>query len=193
MIEGRKSTSSYWMHEGTTLTIPHLKPSMRKPFWSPPAYSFQLACSLKNPSLKLTNKLKSGKFILKKNEGDEVIYLRPRETWSSHWASSKRTGPPQNAWRVSKMTSLFQDLSSNGISKTLTKNASFTRRIVGHTVAETNKKLHQLSRKHKPTTKIILATHLTYSKPPKNSQKKTLCYPTHRDSIPNWPPTQRKT
>lgn len=181
------------MHEGTMSTIPHLKPSMRQPSWSLLAYSSQLVCSSKNPSLKPTNKLKSGKFRLKQNEDDEVIYLRTRETWSSCRVSSEGKGPLQNMWRVSKVTSLFQDLSSKGISKTLSKMAFCTGRMIGQIVAEMNKKLHQLSRRHKPTTKTIPTTHLTYSKTPKIGHKKTLCYPTHQDGIPKWPFTQRRT
>ena len=58
----------------------HFRPSMRQPSQSPPAYSSQLACSSKNPSLKSTNKLKSKKFRLKQNDDDELIYLQTCET-----------------------------------------------------------------------------------------------------------------
>ena len=77
------------------------------------------------------------KFKLKQSKNDEKKHLRTLEKRSNRQASSKGMGPPQKAWNVSKLTSFFQDLSSKGISKTLSKNASRLGRIVRQTMAET--------------------------------------------------------
>ena len=76
------------------------------------------------------------KIKLKQSKSDKQKHLWTLEIQSNRWASSERTGPSQKAWSVSKLTSLFQDLSLKGISETLSKNAFCSRRIVGQTMAK---------------------------------------------------------
>ena len=100
---------------------------------------------------------------------------------------------------MSKLTNFFQDLSSNRISKTLSRKASCSRRIVGQALAETKQKVSQFNNKCLPTIYIDQrpkkrpTTHQTYLKHPMYCHTPLLYYPTCRAYIPNSSLEQKNT